>query len=130
MVQIKKLFQIILLLIPAVFIILSYALKSPLWHIGTALSLFLPVSFLDVCKRRENLWIFLFVAVYSLPFNIWVFKIVASFFSYSYSKFGTYVYALLVFFVAFSVEELAFATITRIIWKRQYKLFSQEFLDL
>ena len=112
--------------LPAIFTVIAY-FKSPYWIIGTAVTLFALVGILPFCRHRQNLWMFLFVGVFSIPVNISLTKSIAlSMLSYE-TPLCTIINAALVFFVLFSVEEVAFAAVTRIIWRKQYRLFPSEF---
>lgn len=117
-------------IIPSAFIVMSYFKHSPVWIIGTALSLFVLVALLPFCHRRENLWMFIFVAVFGLPINIYLSKEYTPLVFRDDSVIELIFYSALVFFVLFSVEEIIFATITRIIWRRQCKLFPKDFDEL
>lgn len=117
-------------IVPTAFLVISYFKHSPIWIIGTALSLFVLVALLPFCHRRENLWMFIFVAIFGLPINIYLSKECTPLLFGDDSGIELFCYSALVFFVLFSIEEIAFATITRIIWRRQYKLFPKDFDEL
>ena len=116
--------------VPTMFLVVSYFKHSPIWIIGTALSLFVLVALLPFCNRRQNLWMFIFVAVFGLPINIYLSKTYTPLVFGDDSKIALLFYSALVFFVLFSVEEIVFAAITRIIWRKQYKLFPKDFDEL
>lgn len=113
--------------IPTAFLVISYFKQSPVWMIGTALSIFVLIATLPFCKRRESLWSFIFVAVFSIPTNIYLSKEYTPLILGDSSKIVLFFYSCLVFFVLFSVEELLFATVTRLIWRKQYKVFPKDF---
>lgn len=117
-------------IVPTAFLVISYFKHSPVWIIGTALSLFVLVALLPFCHRRENLWMFIFVAIFGLPINIYLSKECTPLLFGDDSSIELFCYSALVFFVLFSIEEIVFATITRIIWRRQYKLFPKDFDEL
>ena len=117
-------------IVPTAFLVISYIKHSTIWIIGTALSLFVLVALLPFCHRRENLWMFIFVAIFGLPINIYLSKECTPLLFGDDSGIELFCYSALVFFVLFSIEEIAFATITRIIWRRQYKLFPKDFDEL
>ena len=116
--------------VPTMFLVVSYFKHSPVWIIGTVFSLFLLVTLLPFCHKRENLWMFIFVAVFGLPINIYLSKTYTPLVFGDDSKIALLFYSALVFFVLFSVEEIVFAAITRIIWRKQYKLFPKDFDEL
>ena len=117
-------------IVPTAFLVISYIKHSTIWIIGTALSLFVLVALLPFCHRRENLWMFIFVAIFGLPINIYLSKECTPLLFGDDSGIELFCYSALVFFVLFSIEEIAFATITRIIWRGQYKLFPKDFDEL
>ncbi len=114
--------------IPALFTAISF-FSSPYWIIGTAVSLFVLVGTLPFCRHRENLWMFVFVAFFSIPTNIAVSIKTEQFLFGEETFFLTLVYTLMIFFAYFSVTEIVFAAVTRMIWKRQFRLFPREFDD-
>lgn len=87
------------------------------------LSLFVIVGTVPVFKRRESIYMFIFVAILSLPMNIklayWLIE--EGFIGFDFFL-GNLCWGILVCFILFSVEELIFGIITRMIWKKQYKL--------
>jgi len=113
--------------VPAVFLAVSFFRHSPLWIIGTGLSLFAMVALLPFCRKRENLWMFIFVAVFGTPVNIFLVKEYTWYLAGDDSRVVTFFYGALLFFVLFSVEEIVFSLITRLIWRKQYKLFPKDF---
>ena len=88
-----------------------------------ALSLFLIVRLLPICRRRENLSMFLLVAIAGLPLNaylIWYAFRIELFVSELMAC--NVITAFIAFCMLFSIEEIVFGVITRFIWKRQYKI--------
>ena len=65
---------------------------------------------------------FLFVSVASVPLNIYYsYKFIESKIFYFGNIFVDIIAAVVLFFMLFSLEQIVFALVTRIIWKRQYK---------
>lgn len=94
------------------------------WILGLCiLSLFLLVATVPLFKKRESLYMFLLVAATGFPLNI---KLAYWLISESYlglnSLFGNLCYGALICCVLFSIEEIVFGVMTRLIWRRQYKL--------
>lgn len=74
-------------------------------------------------KGRESVWMFLLVAISSIPINVCV-LIFANEQNYLFdSIFLLGVLRIIIYYsVLFSLEEIAMGVITRLIWKKQYKL--------
>lgn len=87
------------------------------------LSLFVVVGAVPLFRRRESLYMFLLVAVAGLPINIRIsyWLVSRSFFSMGIFI-GDVLCVMLLCCVFFSVEEIVFGVITRLIWRRQYKI--------
>lgn len=74
-------------------------------------------------KGRESLWMFVLVAVTSVPINIYVLiqlhkldMIFDSFFILGIFR------CVLYYCILFSIEEIVMGVITRLLWKKQYKI--------
>lgn len=66
---------------------------------------------------------FIFVAIVGLPINIWLsYMLVSEGVISSGFLIGDVVWGAMLFFVFLSVEEIVFGVITRMIWKKQYKI--------
>lgn len=85
------------------------------------ISLFIVVGTVPLFRRRENLYMFIFVAIAGVPINIWMsYWLVYEGFISSGFIIGDIMWALLLCCIFFSVEEIVFGVITRMIWRRQY----------
>lgn len=74
-------------------------------------------------KGRENVWMFIFVAVSSIPLNIYVLILVNEWGFLFGSMFILGILRSVLFYVMLlSLEEIVMGVVTRLIWKRQYKL--------
>ena len=74
-------------------------------------------------KGRENVWMFIFVAVSSIPLNIYVLILVNKWGFLFGSMFILGILRSVLFYVMLlSFEEIVMGVVTRLIWKRQYKL--------
>ena len=74
-------------------------------------------------KGRENVWMFIFVAVSSIPLNIYVLILVNEWGFLFGSMFILGILRSVLFYVILlSLEEIVMGVVTRLIWKRQYKL--------
>ncbi len=66
---------------------------------------------------------FVFVAIVGLPINIWLsYTLVSEDIVSSGFLIGDIVWGALLFFIFISIEEIVFGLITRMIWKKQYKI--------
>ena len=86
-------------------------------------SLFVTVGIIPVFKRRESLYMFILVGLSGLPINIKLsYWLVSEELISSGFLIGNILWGMLLCCVFFSVEEIIFGVITRLIWKRQYKI--------
>ena len=86
-------------------------------------SLFVTVGIIPVFKRRESLYMFILVGLSGLPINIKLsYWLVSEELISSGFLIGNILWGMLLCCVFFSVEEIVFGVITRLIWKRQYKI--------
>lgn len=95
--------------------------KHSIWIAGIAVVvLFLIVKNVPICRRRENLWMFLLVAASSVPVNL---SAVINLFQAGYWGGDFFLLSLfrgaLLYLVLFSIEEIVFGYVTRLLWKRQ-----------
>ena len=87
------------------------------------ISLFVITATLPLCRKRESLYMFILVATAGLPVNIGLaYWLVTDGFFGSGFLISKILWCALLCCVFFSVEEIAFGVITRMIWKTQYKL--------
>lgn len=86
-------------------------------------SLFLIVATVPLFKKRESLCMFLLVAVTGFPLNIKLAYWLIDDLYFGMDFFiGDLCYGMLICCILFSIEEIVFGVITRLIWKRQYKI--------
>ena len=87
------------------------------------LSLFAIIGIVPIFKRRESLYMFILVGIAGLPINIRLsYWLVSEEFISSGFLVGNILWGALLCCVFFSVEEITFGVITRMIWKKQYKI--------
>lgn len=87
------------------------------------LSLFVIIGVVPIFKRRESLYMFVFVGAAGIPINIRLsYWLVSEELISSGFLVGNILWGVLLCCVFFSVEEIVFGVVTRIIWKRQYKI--------
>lgn len=83
---------------------------------------FLVLKAVPEFKKRESLWMFIAVTFSSIPINVYTVKICADFFADSY-KFMAIIRVSIIYVILFSIQQLVMGILTRIIWKRQYRLW-------
>lgn len=73
-------------------------------------------------RHRENIWMFVIVAFSSIPINLYLFGLLYemellfdSFFLLNIIR------GILYYIVILSIEEIIMGTVTRLLWKKQYK---------
>lgn len=112
------------ILVPLVFSISAACLKS-VWIVGlTIVSILVLVATQPYAHKRENMWIFLFVGVCSVPINIylleiWCMQIVEVIVGREVSYYLGYIILIL---VLGSFEQIVMGILGKIIWKEQYDL--------
>lgn len=84
--------------------------------------LFLLVALLPFCKKRENLWMFIYGIITLIPVNIFIINHAELYVYLGENIFSEIITYASVFLLMQSVEQVALGLITRFIWKRQYKL--------
>ncbi len=106
-----------------IFSCLSISKESLEMLILCVISLFFIVAFTPLFKKRENLWMFVMVTFASLPVNLFAIYYMVSedVFDYGFAL-GNISWYIMVFYTLFSLEQIGFAAITKLIWRKQYKL--------
>lgn len=116
-----------LTVLPIVISIASAHYKM-LWLIPVAvLSLFVLVGTLPFCRKRENLWMFVLTAFCSIPVNWFLltnFEIWKNvLYSGGESRILTKIVIVEYMMVLTGVEEIILGLLTRMLWRKQYKLY-------
>lgn len=117
-----NLLSLLFVLIPLAVASLGAGLKSVALMALTIPVLFLLVKFLPFCRHRENLWMFTFTAISVIPINCYVIRKMDLLVYFNGSMVKCFLWSVLVFFILLAVEEIVLGLITRLIWRRQYKL--------
>ena len=118
----KEIIQLSSVIIPMSLSVLMIITNKIIFLPLVVISLFLIVGVCPLFKRRENLWMFILVAIAGLPCNIYFsYKIVFEGIFTFENIFLDIITFVVMIFIFFSVEEIVFAVITRLIWKKQYK---------
>lgn len=82
------------------------------------------VAINPTCRQRESLWLFVMVAVSSIPLNLHfgrVFTLIGSDL-FGYTKWESYIVGTVGYCIAFCAEEIIYGIVGRMIWRRQYKI--------
>ena len=111
--------------IPFLFAVTSAHFKSIWLVFATAILIFIMVAILPFAHKRENLWLFIFCAVCSIPINVFLLN---EYPQWRYLMFNGESGVLNIFsmiemtLIYTSVEEVVIALVGRKIWKKQYVL--------
>lgn len=116
-----------LTVLPIVISIASAHYKM-LWLIPVAvISMFVLVGTLPFCRKRENLWMFVLTAFCSIPVNWFLltnFEIWKNvLYSGGESRILTKIVIVEYMMVLTGVEEIILGLLTRMLWRKQYKLY-------
>ena len=110
-------------LLPTALSVAFMAKQSVIFLLLCVLSLFVVVGAVPLFRKRESLFMFILVAIAGLPVNIGLaYWLVFESFINSGFLLGDILWMAFLCCVLFSVEEIAFGVITRLIWKKQYRL--------
>lgn len=109
--------------IPLGFSLLSALLQSLWMSVGSVILVFVLVGILPFCHKRENLWLFVMIAIVSVPINCFLFK-AYKLWQYllpakSISGWIYYLSLAECVLVLSSLEEILTGMIGRIFWPRQ-----------
>ena len=114
-------------LLPIAFALLPLALStagalrdSPLLMALTVPLLFVMVGVLPFCRKRENLYMFVYASVALIPVNIRLSALPSD--VLSDGKLLLVIERIIICFMLMAAEEIVLGLIARRIWRRQYKL--------
>ena len=114
---------VLTLAIPAVLSLITVLKHSVVLLVLMIISHFIIIKFVPVFKGKENVWMFVFVAISSIPINFYIMLLLnewdllfTSFFALGVLR------CILYYLVLFSMEEIIMGITTRVIWRKQYKL--------
>lgn len=120
----NKVYSLGYILIPALVAFVAAYMKSLWLALGTVFLNFFLVSVLSQCKRRETLYMFIMVAVSSVFINWFVIENYFSWMSWISGNKGIHFLCMLLQVLILSgIEEIMLCLVTRIIWKKQYRIF-------
>lgn len=119
----NKYYWIAFALIPLMFSVAFVFYQSVLLTVLMIISPFVIVSTVPIFKKTQNIWMFLIVSVTVIPVNSYMICAIFSLGSLEdYNLFNKILYGAMLYCVFFSVEEILFGVITRLIWRNQYKI--------
>lgn len=121
----KQWAQLVFVLIPLTLSLVFYYFDNILILTAAVLSLFLLVSILPVCKKRENLWMFIFSGISLFPANIRSALLLFDRLKdeiYMDSGFLKVTAVLFLLHILFCIEQLSLGILTRLVWRKQYKV--------
>lgn len=79
---------------------------------------------LPLFRYRENLWMFVIATFATIPLNIHLLKLLSDFSLFEYnSKFASAFGYFVIYAIIFAIEQIALGIITRLFFRKQYKLF-------
>lgn len=119
----QKYYQIVFALIPLLLSVAFVFYQSVLLTVLMIISSFVIVGTVPIFKKTQNIWMFLIVSVTVIPVNSYMICAIFSLGSLGdYNLFNKILYGAMLYCVFFSVEEILFGVITRLIWRNQYKI--------
>lgn len=119
----KKYYQIVFAFIPLLLSVAFVFYQSVLLTVLMIISSFVIVGTVPIFKKTQNIWMFLIVSVTVIPVNSYMICAIFSLGSLEdYNLFNKILYGAMLYCVFFSVEEILFGVITRLIWRNQYKI--------
>lgn len=114
-----------LVILPMLLSIMS-AYYEVLWLIPVVVILmFVLVGTIPFCRKNENLWMFVLIGFCSIPVN-WFLLTKFNMWMYLYSDSGKIITTLVIiqYIIALTgLEEVVLGLFTRILWKKQYRLY-------
>lgn len=117
----KEYLQMLVFFIPAGISTLGLTMKKPILYAISYIMLFIIISLAPVCRHRECLWTFVLTPVTSLPLNIYLALGLFDVFKDTSVIYAT-VYTSLIIFTIISIQTILMCLITRICFKRQYRI--------
>ena len=113
--------------VPLIFSTLSIIMQSFVLLLISILLHFLILCLVADFRHNENTWMFIMVALSTIPVNAFLLLILSNCEMLFYSDgFINILKCVLYYISLFCVEEAAMGTLTRLIWKKQYSYISME----
>lgn len=110
--------------IPTILSAIATYYTSVILLIITILGIFLMLKLPDF-RHRENLWMFVIATFTTIPINIVLVNMITRSDLFDYNNAATNVFCgFVIYAVLFAIEQITLGIITRIFYRRQYKLFN------
>lgn len=115
-----------LIILPMLTSILSVYYNA-LWLIPVVVILiFMLIGTMPICRKNENLWMFVLTGFCSIPINVFLLTKFNVWMDYLYNGSGKVHMIVLIIgytIVLAGMEELVLGLLTRVLWKKQCKLY-------
>ena len=115
-----------LIILPMLTSILSVYYNA-LWLIPVVVILiFMLIGTMPICRKNENLWMFVLTGFCSIPINVFLLTKFNVLMDYLYNGSGKVHMIVLIIgytIVLAGMEELVLGLLTRVLWKKQCKLY-------
>lgn len=115
-----------LIILPMLTSILSVYYNA-LWLIPVVVILiFMLIGTMPICRKNENLWMFVLTGFCSIPINVFLLTKFNVWMDYLYNGSGKVHMIVLIIgytIVLTGMEELVLGLLTRVLWKKQCKLY-------
>ena len=115
-----------LIILPMLTSILSVYYHA-LWLIPVVVILiFMLIGTMPICRKNENLWMFVLTGFCSIPINVFLLTKFNVWMDYLYNGSGKVHMIVLIIgytIVLTGMEELVLGLLTRVLWKKQCKLY-------
>ena len=127
MLRMRRKIQLLgLIILPMSTSILSAYYKA-LWLIPVVVILiFILIGTMPICRKNENLWMFVLTGFCSIPVNVFLLTKFNVWMDYLYNGSGKiHKIALIIGYtiVLTGMEEIILGVLTRVLWKKQCKLY-------
>ena len=100
---------------------------NALWLIPVVVILiFMLIGTMPICRKNENLWMFVLTGFCSIPINVFLLTKFNVWMDYLYNGSGKVHMIVLIIgytIVLAGMEELVLGLLTRVLWKKQCKLY-------
>lgn len=115
----KKNLRVLTALIPLAISVIAVCTRAFWMAPLAAAAMFLIVAAVPVFRIHANLWIFMFTGIAGIPWNILLCRLLIPILSESRFFFQDLLWGVVLFFVLFSVEQIVFCVITRMLFRNQ-----------
>ncbi len=116
---------LLLVTVPAILSAIATYYTSVILFTIIALGMLLILK-IPVFKHRENLWMFVIATFTTIPINISLVKMISEASFFDYDIVATSVFAgFIIYAILFAIEQIVLGLITRIFYRKQYKLFKE-----